>query len=280
VDELYVVARGVLLDALEALGNHRQAVVLVGAQAIYLRVGEADVAVAPYTTDGDLAVDPSVLSTIPPLEQALAHAGFLPKSKSSVGIWVTQRSTSTGPSTEVAVDLLVPDTVTPGGGRAAQLSGHDKRVARKVRGLEGALVDCDLLDIGALAEHDRRVFNVRVAGAAAMLTAKVYKIEARAGTERQKDKDALDVLRVLRGTDTEDVVERFQRLLADVRTGLVATRALELLQAQFADQNRPGAQMAARAAGPLADPREIAGSCAALTLDLLSGLNTSSRERR
>jgi hypothetical protein len=110
VDELYVVARGVLLDALEALGPHRQAVVLVGAQAIYLRVGEADLAVAPYTTDGDLAVDPSVLSTIPPLEQALANGGFLPKSNSSVGIWVTHRSTSTSPSTEVAVDLLVPQT--------------------------------------------------------------------------------------------------------------------------------------------------------------------------
>ena len=37
--ELYVLARCVLLDALEALGAHRHAVVLVGAQAVYLRVG-------------------------------------------------------------------------------------------------------------------------------------------------------------------------------------------------------------------------------------------------
>jgi hypothetical protein len=44
-DELYTVARTVLLDALEALGEHRKALVLVGAQAIYLRVGEADLAV-------------------------------------------------------------------------------------------------------------------------------------------------------------------------------------------------------------------------------------------
>jgi len=53
VDELYILARRVLLDALEALGPHRDAVVLVGAQAIYLRVGEADLAVAPFTTDRD-----------------------------------------------------------------------------------------------------------------------------------------------------------------------------------------------------------------------------------
>ena len=50
MDELYVVARRVLLDALDALGTHREAVVVVGAQAIYLRVGEADLAVAAFTT--------------------------------------------------------------------------------------------------------------------------------------------------------------------------------------------------------------------------------------
>jgi hypothetical protein len=46
VDELYVMARQVLLDALDALGPHRDAIVLVGAQAVYLRVGEAKLAVA------------------------------------------------------------------------------------------------------------------------------------------------------------------------------------------------------------------------------------------
>jgi hypothetical protein len=39
-DPEYVEARRILLDALEAIGHHRKAVVLVGAQAIYLRVGE------------------------------------------------------------------------------------------------------------------------------------------------------------------------------------------------------------------------------------------------
>ena len=42
-DELYLIARRVLLDALDALdalGEHRDAIVLVGAQAVYLRVGE------------------------------------------------------------------------------------------------------------------------------------------------------------------------------------------------------------------------------------------------
>ena len=79
MDELYVVARRVLLDALDALGPHRDAVILVGAHAVYMRVGEADLAVAPHTTDGDLAIDPTRLGAIPPLEQVLSQAGFRPK---------------------------------------------------------------------------------------------------------------------------------------------------------------------------------------------------------
>lgn len=89
LDELYVLSRRVLLDALDALGSHRNAIVLVGAQAVYLRVGEADLAVAPFTTDGDLAIDPAILTGIPPLENALIEAGFVPKAKDSVGIWIT-----------------------------------------------------------------------------------------------------------------------------------------------------------------------------------------------
>ena len=79
MDELYVLARSVLLDALEALGPHREACVLAGAQAIYLRVGEADLAVAPFTTDGDLGVlrgacwgDPSGSSSV--ILSPLPHA--------------------------------------------------------------------------------------------------------------------------------------------------------------------------------------------------------------
>ncbi len=99
MDELYVVARCVLPDALEAIGAHRTAVVLVGAQAIYLRVGEANLAVAPYTTDGDLAIDPALLSEIPPLEQVLKSVGFIPKGEDAVGVWITHRATKAHPST-------------------------------------------------------------------------------------------------------------------------------------------------------------------------------------
>lgn len=77
-DALYVAARRALLDALEALGEHRRSVVLVGAQAVYLITGEGDLAVAPFTTDADLALDPSRLQPDPRLEAALTAAGDHP----------------------------------------------------------------------------------------------------------------------------------------------------------------------------------------------------------
>ncbi len=49
--DLYVAARRVLLDALHVLEPHLHAITLVGAQAIYLRAGEADLGVPPFTAD-------------------------------------------------------------------------------------------------------------------------------------------------------------------------------------------------------------------------------------
>jgi hypothetical protein len=167
VDELYVVARRVLLDALEALGPHREALVVVGAQAIYLRAGEADLVVAPYTTDGDLALDPDLLAEIPPLEAALVEADFVPGGRDAVGVWLARRGTRSLPEVQVQVDLLVPEAVSPvKGRRAARLRGHEPTAARIVRGLEGVLVDQDRLALRALDPGDARVIEAKVAGPA------------------------------------------------------------------------------------------------------------------
>jgi hypothetical protein len=273
--ELYVVARRVLLDALDALGTHRNATILVGAQAVYLRVGEADLAVAPFTTDGDLVIDPASLAEIPPLEQALMQAGFAPKTKDSVGVWVTKRATSQAANVEIAVDLLVPASVSPGTGRrAAKLPGHDPRAARIVRGLEGAIVDADLMPVVALDQSDLRTFEIRVAGAAALLVAKVHKINERDGTDRSSDKDALDVLRLLRGTGIDDLAARYTKLLSDQRSTETAATARKLFADQFATRKGIGVEMAIRSARPLVNPDEIADSCEALAGDLLTALKT------
>lgn len=53
---LYVVARAVLLDALDALGEQRNAVVLVGAQAIYLDANGGSRHAAARKPGGDGAI--------------------------------------------------------------------------------------------------------------------------------------------------------------------------------------------------------------------------------
>lgn len=240
---------------------------------MYLRVGEAQLAVAPFTMDGDLAIDPAVLAETPSLEQALMAAGFFPKTADSVGIWIARRSTSQTANIEIAVDLLVPASMSPGTGRrAARLPGHDSRAARIVKGLDGALVDADVMRVVALDVADTRVVETRVAGPAALLVAKVHKINDRNGTGRESDKDALDIFRLLRGTETDDLSARYRKLLADARSADAAKAGLVLLAQQFCVRNAIGVQMASRSVGPLADPAEIAASCEMLAQDLLAAL--------
>jgi hypothetical protein len=273
VDELYVIARRVLLDALEAIGDHRDATILVGAQAVYLHTGDAEIGVAEYTTDADLALDPERLAEIPPLEQALERAGFL-GSGSAIGIWKTRRRTSELREIDVQVDLLVPATVSPGAGRrAARLPGHGVHVARSVHGLEGVLVDLAEHDIASLEPAlDARVMRAKVAGPGALLVAKMFKIHERLGSSRANDKDALDVLRLLQGVSTEDLARKLTAILRDRRSGATGAHALELFAELFGHRGAEGAVMAARAALPVMDADEVRLTCAALAGDLLAAM--------
>jgi hypothetical protein len=270
-DPLYIAARRVLLDALEALAPHRSALVLVGAQAIYIHAGEADLAVAPFTTDGDLAIDPGRLGSEPLLEQALKDAGFS-QEPGLVGIW--HRSVEMkGEVRKVAVDLLVPESLGGGGRRGARIPPHSKQVARKVVGLEATLVDNDRREINALDPGDERGFEVAVAGPAGLLVAKIHKISERVGEpDRLTDKDALDVYRLLRGVSTEEMVRRFRNLHGTDFSNAVTGSAIGQLPRLFGSQRAPGSVMAVRAAGPLADPDTLSASLVALTQELLGAL--------
>jgi hypothetical protein len=61
-------------------------------------------------------------------------------------------------------------------------------------------------------------------------------------------------------------------------TKTVTDEALAALKELFTDARAVGAQMAVRSAGALAAPDEIAGSCAALSSDLLAAVERA-RER-
>ncbi len=194
--------------------------------------------------------------------------------KDVVGVWIAQRRTSQQPNVEVAVDLLVPESVSPGKGRrAAKLPGHSANAARIVKGLEGAIVDAQVMRISSLeVAIDARTFNIRVAGPAALLVAKLHKIQDRQGTSRQSDKDALDIFRLLRGISTKALSDRYKLILGDKRSRDVSEAALSLLGQQFTSESSVGVKMVLRAIGSLADPKEIAASCKILATDLLDAV--------
>jgi hypothetical protein len=271
-DPEYVLARRVLLDALQALGDQRSAIVLVGAQAIYLHTGDADLAVAPYTTDGDVAIDPSRLRDNPKLADALRGNGFSADTR-HVGTWIMSRLLE-GRPVEVKIDLMVPEAVGGPGRRGARLGPHGNRAARKARGLEATLVDQQQRTIEALDE-DERAFEVAVAGPAALLAAKLHKIAERVDTPgRREDKDALDILRLLQAVPTDVIADGVRTLLDEEISADVTEEALSFLRDLFSEPLRPGCQMAARAAVPLEPEDTIAASCAFLTQDLLRAIQT------
>jgi len=275
-DPQYVVARSVLLDALEALGDQRPAIIVVGAQAIYHHTGDIELAVPEFTIDADLTIDPSLLRDAPEIESAMRAAQF--ERGNRVGAWVVERDVA-GVAMRVEVDLMVPESVGGPGRRAARLPGHAKEVARKARGLEAALVDKAMSTISALDPADARAFDVAVAGPMALLIAKLHKIAERVADRdhrRLDDKDALDILRLLQATDTSLLAASVGRLLGVDVARDVTREALVVLKNHFTDARAAGPQMAGRAAGVLMAADEVAQSCAALASDLVRTLDTQS----
>jgi hypothetical protein len=253
LDPRYVEARRVLLDALEALAPHGKAFIVAGAQAVYLRTGNADIAIAPYTTDGDLALDPCLLGEDPELEAAMDGAGFhLSRVDGHVepGVWVAE-ATADGEEFLLPVDLIVPEGAATGGGRrGARLGVHGRRAARRALGLEAALVDHSPMTVRALDPADGRAIEVEVAGAPALLVAKAHKLHDRVAENRAArvdDKDAADVIRVMQTTSPEEVGATFRTLCDHSIAGGPSRDALAYLDDLFGRRGRAGIEMAARA---------------------------------
>lgn len=264
----YVAARGVLLDALEALGPHRENVVLVGAQAVYHHTGATTLNVPVMTTDADLALDTRLLSDDPEIGASLRGAGFVPEG--NPGHWV-----GTG---GVALDLMVVPyqaNAQKQAARSARIPPHEAKTARITPGLEPALVDCQRAEIGALSPQDHRRFTIRVAGPAALLVAKAIKISERLALvehrpDRLKEKDALDAFRILQEVETEELIAGFRSHLADEHAAKSSKLGIDIFRTHATSIDGQLPQLAARAA--MDDP-VVAASFVVLTEALLATLD-------
>ncbi|BCB84954.1 hypothetical protein [Phytohabitans suffuscus] len=276
MNPLYVAARRVLLDALDALDRHRDAVVLVGAQAIYLQAGKSDLdaSVAPYTADADLGIDPEKLGPDPHIDEAMRSAGFHLKVKSGnggeePGTWL---ATATVGDREVSVpvDLLVPESMAPlRGSRDARLPEHGKNATRWTPGIEATVRDNTEMTVVSLEpDVDDRSAQVRVAGPGALLVAKAHKLAERLGDgdrgqiRRVKPKDAGDVYRLMTSsTSPVQVGSGLRELADDPLCGQSVSAGVKHLSQLFGAPNARGVTLAAealRAAEPEERVRRLA----------------------
>jgi hypothetical protein len=114
------------------------------------------------------------------------------------------------------------------------------------------------------------------------VVAKVHKVaervaEAASGgrEDRVKDKDALDILRLLRAIDPKTTATRLRDLALDGLAGIVTKEAIAMMPELFGGAASPGSLMAARAAAGAEDPDVIATSCVALVSELLAAVECS-----
>jgi hypothetical protein len=261
-DDLMVIARRVLLDALDALSDHRDALVLIGAQAIYLHTRATQLALPEATKDSDLAIDRRRLSNHPLLDDAMTHAGF--ELGKDPGSWLSPMG--------VPVDLMIPESMSdPGGRRGGRVPPHSKRATRRASGLEAAMVDHAPTPITAFDATDSRSFTIEVAGPAALLVAKLHKLgdRDRSAPERLNDKDAHDIYRLLVAVGTDDMSRTLKLLLANELAAEATRVALGYFDELFVDgPDALGSRMAGRAEELLGDPTVVTQSVAALAADL------------
>ncbi|MEU6715878.1 hypothetical protein ABZ897_30800 [Nonomuraea sp. NPDC046802] len=256
-----------------ALDAHRDAVIVIGAQAIYLRTSGSPVALAETTKDSDLALDPRMLEDEPLLEKSMSRAGFYRDPvDGQPGAWLNSEG--------IPVDLMVPEALAGPGAkntRGARIPPHDRRATRRARGLEAAVIDNTVLDVTALDPDDDRTYRVRVAGSAALLVAKLHKIAERVLVpHRLNDKDAHDAYRILIDADTVELAAAFSVLRGDPVSGEITDQAIEYLDTLFAaGSNALGARMAGRAEEGIGEPETVALATSILAADLMQALERS-----
>ncbi|WP_225878019.1 hypothetical protein [Spongiactinospora rosea] len=244
---------------------------MIGAQAVYLRTAGSPVALAETTKDSDLALDPRVLEDDPLLERSMARAGFYRDPlDGQPGAWLNPAG--------LPVDLMVPEALAGAGTRnrrGARIPPHDRRATRRARGLEAAVVDNTVMDVGALDPADARVYRVRVAGAAALLVAKLHKIAERVSVPRRlNDKDAHDMYRILIDADTAELAATFRLLAGDSVSGEVTEQAVGHLATLFAaGPDALGSTMAGRAEEGIGEPETVALATSLLAADLVRALD-------
>lgn len=261
-----ILARGGLLDALDALGVHRSSVTLVGAQAVYLHTATFSSTVAEFTVDADLAFHPQFLAASPLIEDCLIEAGYVQGDRSMPGRWISTKA--------IPVDFMIPEKLVGSSSRSAGVPPHAKYTARSTRGIEGCLVDREFQVIKSLNFNDSRSFKIHVAGPSGLLIAKMIKISERLKENRLlKDKDPYDVYRLLSAVSLDTFFEGLKSLIRNPLSREVTIEGLGQLELLFAKgAEAPGSIRAGAAEEGIGSPEFVSQSVTVLARELLETL--------
>jgi hypothetical protein len=208
------------------------------------------------STPGDLADSPL-------LGDALAASGVTPRVHP--GGWLSPDG--------IYVDIMVPEALAGPGTRGARLGPHGKRAARRAKGLEGALIDRQRHTIASFDPSDQRTQEIWVAGPAALVVAKLIKIGERFDAQdRVRDKDALDLFRLLQAVPTDQLAAGLVLVSDDPTARDVTAEALAVLIELFTTADGTGIEMTIRAAGTPAASETIRASMVILATDLIDAM--------
>lgn len=247
-------SRLTLCKVLDALGDHYEAITIVGAHAVHERTRGLSVE-STSTKDGDLAVTPGLVVDEPLIEQAMRDSGFRPLMEIAVehpeghpgrrwqgrpGLWGTSITDTGTPVDEV--DLMVPESLAGKGRRSVKaLAEHGKQAVGRVDGLELAVLERDTLQIADL--HGGATRAAYVARHSGLVCAKAYKIvdRQRAVRKGQRErglsipKDAVDMWRCMATSDPLEVLDDFNRHLEDTVIGGAVSEGLTRFRGLLAD---------------------------------------------
>lgn len=245
MDPDLIEARRLLLVVLASLQPHRDALVVIGAQAVHERTkGLVDVD-STATSDADIGVDPALLATVPDLFEAMLAAGFARASNDRPGIYSMGGALNKeGRPLPPSIDLIAPEASAGKGSRAATLSGHRRGSVSRANGIEMAMLDKDVFDLGPIGQEGGPTIRVNVAGTGALLAAKAWKLsdrlaDADAGKgHRVRPKDAGDVWRLMATSDPAHVRETFDRCARGGLYGASVEQGRRFLVDQFSSGGR------------------------------------------
>ncbi len=241
-----VASRNLLLRVLELLEEQSAALTVLGAHAVFEQTKTIiELPSMDSTHDADVGVTPELLAPTPLLDEMMDSAGLEPANPARPGVWGLKSEHDKPLYDRLTIDLIAPSAIAGNKRRSADVGAHGAKSVSKTSGTELSVIDRDWMEIESF-DNDQPSREGYVAGVAALICAKVYKIydrldpaELARNPARSKPKDATDLFRLIVAKNGVDVRAVFDR---GIRTPQIADAVVEgkrrLLDLRDRDEGR------------------------------------------